>query len=295
VATKDLKSSNSSDAAAAALSTYSDLLWAIQSPLLCGTHPPHFEQWARQPTSPELITEELCGLRRVPIGRYFEALIQCWLATRQGITKLNCNVPIRDGGTTLGEADLLFEAEGRSYQWELAIKFYLGTGDRLSSGSWFGPQGRDRLGLKLAKLNEHQLQLMKRPESQSVLRESGLTQPESHALIKGYLFHPFSDWVCGRLPIPTTVNKGHAKGWWIHQSDVSMIVGRSQHWRYLAKREWLAAAQGSVTMRGTELGSWLNDYFKHEDRPPMLAAVDEAGNERERGFVVPDSWSPSPR
>lgn len=74
-------------------STYNDLLWAIQSPVLCGSHPPLFEQWARQAPGPETISKELCGQRQIPIGRYFEALIHSWLGTRQEVTKLALNVP----------------------------------------------------------------------------------------------------------------------------------------------------------------------------------------------------------
>ena len=285
---------------ATALSTYNDLLWAIQSPVLCGSPPPLFERWAGQapsaePISPDTISKELCEQRRIPIGRYFEALIHAWLETRQEVTKLAANVPIRNGGTTVGEADLLFEAGGKCYHWELAIKFYLGTGSRLATRDWFGPQGRDRLDLKLAKLSEQQLQLMDRPEAKVTLAEHGLTNVESHALIKGYLFHPFAQWECGDCLAPPSVNRGHAKGWWVHQSDAASVIGRGEHWRCLAKPEWLAPARGPVTLQGAELRSWLNDCFERNDRPLMLAALDSAGNELERGFVVPDNWSPSPR
>jgi hypothetical protein len=263
--------------------------------MLCGSEPPLFRAWAEQEWDIEAIDPELASLRRIPIGRYFERLVQRWLSTRPGVSKLAASVPVRSGTTTLGELDFVFEAEGQCYHWELAIKFYLGTGDRLAESDWFGPQGRDRLDLKLDKLQAHQLRLLEQAEGQAVLQAHGLRNPQSFALVKGYLFHPFADWAADHRPTPPCVNRDHAHGWWIHLSKVSQICQRSARWRILEKQEWLAPAHGPGDIAAEELVARLQRYFDQDDRPPMLVAINEECKESERGFVVPDDWSPSPK
>ncbi len=271
-----------------------DLLWAIESPVLCGKAPPYFEAWAKEGIDNVILSEELLALRRIPIGRYFERLIQEWLGTREGVHKLQANLPVRSQGATLGEVDLMFETQGRSFHWELAVKFYLGTGDGLTASQWFGPQGRDRLDLKLKKLENHQLQLLSTPEGKSLVAERGLSPPQSHALIKGYLFHPFSRWVQGNFPIPPEVNPKHARGFWVHQSEVGELATRHPRWNCIPKNEWLATARGPGSIAASELESWVTRFFSEDKRPPMLVAIDEDGQEVERGFAVPDDWAPSP-
>lgn len=288
-------SNSSGDSSDSTEATLADLLWAIQSPLLCGNAPPHYEQWAQEPLGEGILSKEIASHRRVPIGRYFERLVQDWLGTREGVSKLAANLPLRSDGATLGEVDLVFEVEDRCFHWELAIKFYLGTGDRLETRNWFGPGGRDRLDLKLEKMESHQLRLLQRKEAVALLKEHGLANPESHALIKGYLFHPFADWAKGHRPTPACVNREHAHGWWIHQSDWAAISQRSRQWKWLEKREWLSPAKGTGAIQAKDLGSWLNNYFDADDRPPMLVAMTDDGHEMERGFVVPDDWAPSPK
>ncbi len=270
-----------------------DLIWAVRSPVLCGQAPPYFEDWARQDFDALVLSDETLQLRRIPIGRYFERLVQEWLSTQESVSKLVSNLPVRSATATLGEVDLLFAAHGKSYHWELAIKFYLGTGDRLSCSSWFGPQGRDRLDLKLNKLETHQLRLLETPEGKAAATKHGHASTSSYALIKGYLFHPFADWAAGLRPVPPEVNAKHAHGWWLHHRDLEQVRDRSQHWTCLRKADWLAPAQAPTTIRSSELVAWAKHYFASEERPPMLVALDDAGREMERGFVVPDNWAPS--
>jgi hypothetical protein len=272
-----------------------DLLWAIQSPVLCGQTPPRFEEWAKRDLDLVSLSEETIRMRRIPIGRYFEGLVGDWLRAQCEVHKLATNLQIRSNQSTLGEVDLLFESQGRCVHWELALKFYLGTGDRLKTGNWFGPQGRDRLDLKLHKLNSRQLRLLDSPEGKEMLKERGLSSPEAHALIKGYLFHPFADWKRALFPVPPEVNPQHAHGWWIHESDLGNAIERHDAWQVLPKIDWLAPAKMPSARSKDQILAWVKHHFEHDQRPPMLVALDPSGLEVERGFVVPDSWDPAPR
>jgi hypothetical protein len=269
-----------------------DLKWAVESPVLCLPDPPLFAEWAHAGTGGP-VDAELASYRRRPIGRYFERLIVHWLKAQEGVRGLEANLPLRRGPATVGELDLLFEVDGNAYHWELALKFYLGTGDRTQASQWFGPLGRDRLDYKLDKL-QTQLRLLETPEGRALLAERGWSSVESHPLVKGYLFHPFAAWRQQQRRAPHEVNPEHAHGWWIHASDVKEICQRSEQWLILEKSDWLAPAHTGERMNARELEAWLRHYFEAETHPPMLAAMEE-GRELERGFVVPDDWSPEPR
>jgi hypothetical protein len=268
-----------------------DFQWAIDSPVLCGSLPPLFTRWARD-GSPVQDCKELAAQRRVPIGRYFEALIVHWLRAQDGVTQLEANLPIRRGSSTLGEIDLLFGHEGRAYHWELALKFYLGTGDRLSTNQWFGPLGRDRLDLKLDKLAT-QLRLLETAEGKALLSERGEKAASGHSLVKGYLFHPYQAWQEQAWDTPAQVNPSHGKGWWIHLGEADQAISGPGQWVRLRKEQWLAPALAGPVMSSSELLSWLSKHFESDPRPPMVAALGAHG-ELQRGFVVPDDWEPEP-
>src|SRR6476620_12687001 len=93
------------------------------------------------------------------LGRYFETLIGYWLSNQDFIKNLRMNVPVREGGKTLGEFDFLFfdGLRNQMIHWEVAVKFYLyypfdhlnnptptqsGTADMMS---FYGPKGLDML------------------------------------------------------------------------------------------------------------------------------------------------------
>ena len=268
-----------------------DLRWAVSSPALCKDLPPLFTQWSKGGAGALAVGQDLAEKRRSPIGRYFESLIATWLAAQDGVTQLETNIALQQGSTTLGEVDLLFAHQGKAQHWELALKFYLGTGSRRHPADWFGPLGRDRLDRKLDKLHTRQLQLLRSPEGLALLAERGFHSAESHPLIKGYLFHPYADWKRGHVPVPSEVDPMHNHGFWIHLSQATQLCQESQDWSYLAKPDWLAPARGQGDIPTGQLLDWLHHYFDSDSRPPLLAAISQ-GREVSRGFVVPDDWQP---
>ena len=95
------------------------------------------------------------------LGSYFERLWMFWLKTNGRYRLLQANLPVRVAGRTLGEFDLLVEDthSGRQLHWELALKFYLGTGDTRQMENWWGPMKRDRLDLKFRHMQSHQCRM----------------------------------------------------------------------------------------------------------------------------------------
>lgn len=271
-----------------------DLKWAVRSPLLCFSPPPHYEEWSKASPLTPIEREEIGLYRHPPIGRYFERLVTHWLGNLDSVIGLEANLTVFEGKRTVGELDLLFEAGGEFYQWELALKFYLGTSDRSDAKNWFGPLGRDRLDLKLNKLEGHQLRLLQSEAGQALLAERSISDVSSYAIMKGYLFHPFAQWLRGDFTAPQKVNANHGKGFWLHLCDIHQLTSIADNWVLLTKAEWLAPAERSDSMSTEEFATHLHHYFSTESRPPMVTALDDRGQERARGFIVPDSWEPSP-
>jgi hypothetical protein len=83
---------------------------------------------------------------------------------------------------------------------ELAVKLFLCEelhDESEDAAHWIGPEGVDRLDLKLQKLREHQIPLLHSEESQSLLKSRWGLAPEtiqSFVLIKGYGFVSRTDW-----------------------------------------------------------------------------------------------------
>ena len=159
---------------------------------------------------------------------------------------------------------------------------------------WFGPLGRDRLDLKLSKLNQKQLRLLESDSGKEFLKHRGLYASESHSFIKGILFYPYEAWRQKIFDTTPQVNKSHLKSWWIHHCHVQNLDPIGNVWRVLPKADWLSPAIGGELFDNAELKERLNDCFRKEFRPVLLGFFDENHEESERGFVVPDDWGPSP-
>ena len=235
---------------------------------------------------------ELQRHRKTPIGRYFERLISRWLQEQPSISNFHENLRIQGEHQTLGELDLLFTHEGQCHHWELAVKFYLGVGDLSNAASWHGPRARDRLDKKLEKLVGKQLQLPSFAATQELLAQLGMPAPQSHAFVKGYLFHPFDAWRDNDVAMPLGVNPRHCRGWWLGLGQAEMLRSvPCAGWRILEKPDWLAPYRGPWDIECENLVTTL-ERLVTEQGPAMLAAVADDGFEVQRGFVVPPWWAP---
>ncbi|MGE7993178.1 DUF1853 family protein [Pseudomonas sp. NPDC089554] len=282
-----------------------DLAWALLSPALLETppcpqrHPLAASDWADDPRQlvhwlhaldhdPQPLVDSLAKLTSRRLGLYYEALWQFALRQAPGIELLAANLPVRVGGHTLGELDLLLRDRDGVHHLELAIKLYLGPtqDDGLEPLHWLGPGCHDRLGQKLAHLAGHQLPLSARPECREVLARLGVAEVEAQVWLSGYLFYPWP----GQAEAPLGVNPRHLRGRWLHRRDWPLDT--QERWQPLPRQAWLAPARLETCWSRQAFDTWLHELDAHAPAQLLVRLEHEDGawHEAQRLFLVSDSW-----
>ncbi|WP_316919675.1 DUF1853 family protein [Pseudomonas sp. zfem002] len=289
-----------------------DLAWTLLSPPLLANapwpqrHPLSASAWVDDPQrlqhwllhleqEPAPLLDWLARSASRRLGLYYERLWQFALQQAPGVELLAANLPIRQGGHTLGELDMVLRDREGVHHLELAIKFYLGPdhGDGLDPAHWLGPGCHDRLDRKLAHLAEHQLPISGRAESREALAGLGLQRVEAHLWLGGYLFYPWP----AHADAPRGVYPGHLRGRWLHRRDCSAFHASSTggRWQLLPRQTWLGPARVSASEVWTEqqLHTWLAALDPQAQAQLMVRlqpGEDGDWHEVERAFLVADHW-----
>lgn len=286
-----------------------DLAWTLLSPpLLARTpwpqrHPLIASSWAaepglladwlqRQDENPQALHEWLSRSSVRRLGLYYERLWQFALHAAPGIEILAANLPIRQGGHTLGELDLLLRDASGVHHVELAIKLYLGQPPGAPE-HWIGPGGRDRLDLKLDHLATHQLPLSGSPQARQALEMLPRAPIQASMWLGGYLFYPYE------LPCapPAEAELAHLRGAWLHRHQWPAIQAESPdaRWQPLPRSAWLAPAKMPVAQgwSSPQLLGWLRGLAA-DAAAQLLVDLQPDGSgslaERQRIFLVADAW-----
>jgi hypothetical protein len=291
-----------------------DLAWLIVSPLLMAPGTPGLplppeealqrsaaeaEPWlAELDRRPEELEQWLLRHRSPRLGHHAEALMEFWLRRAPGVRFLGARIPVAEGTRTLGDLDLLFhdERRGRRVHWEMAVKFYLQATPSPAWDAWIGPDPRDHLAQKLARVIDHQLPLGRHP-----LATHGASAPVvSEAFLKGWLFYP-----PGRAaPPPAGAAPLHGQGWWLRHGSADIPTSaRASRFLVLPRLAWMPPARqargGPPPLAAGELRQRLDEHFRHGHQAQLIAEVqpDREGwwAEVARGFVVAAAWPDTAR
>lgn len=278
-----------------------DLAWTTLSPPLLPNHaaqrhPLAGSRWLREPErlsdwlvaqddDPLELEQWLAQRSNRRLGLYYERLWQFALWQAPDVELLAANLAIRRQGHTLGELDLLLRDEEGTWHFELAVKLYLRWPE--AGSRWLGPDGVDRLDIKMARLLEHQLPLCSGPEAQNLLAALGPERPQSRFWLAGYLFEPWH-------LHDTTARQPPA---WIRRKDwpAFQAVHPGAHWQPLPRQAWLAPARiAKDNLAGhADFQAWLAQL--PDAAPPQLLArlapdIQGDWREQERVFLLSDRW-----
>lgn len=291
-----------------------DLAWTVLSPPMLSQvpapqrHPLAASHWAMRPDGladwllsldrhPDLLLAWLAqhSIRR--LGLYYERLWQFAVSQAPDVELLVANLPIRNGGQTLGELDLILRDDEGVHHVELAVKFYLGqdAGERRRHDHWLGPGSHDRLDIKLERLCSHQLRLCDTLEARALLCELTCRDIASALWLGGYLFRPMFD--VGELP--EGANPDHLGGSWIrYQHWLASGDAEQACWQPLARPAWLAPARfAAEQLSGTDDWQRWHEAFARRNQARLIVRLVETADgywiEQERRFVVPDTWPES--
>jgi uncharacterized protein len=253
------------------------------------------QYWEKNPAAgPKALT----ATPHYRLGHYFESLYECLIQDLLGWTILARNLPIRVGGQTLGELDfVLRNPHTRAIEHhEIAVKFYLAYGGsaQLAAG-WYGPNPRDRLDIKTARMLEKQSRRAQLPATSELLKQLGIPLPEvSRVFMPGYLFYPRES---GRLQKrdgtpPYNVPFDHLHGHWLYLDDVADLDSKA--WVALPKPHWLGPWAQEKAPDDTVMQKTLTEIA--DTKTPRLFALLKEDNssglwkEQDRVFVVPADW-----
>lgn len=278
-----------------------DAKWSLASPPLIGETHDGFPNasWFQnlQIVNPQPIWPAPEDWSRFRLGVQFERLWHRAIESLADYELVAHNLQVHDGERTLGEFDALVRYADQLEHWEFAVKFYLGTGDLSESHNWFGPNPQDRLDLKLAHMQLHQMQLGNTPAGRKTVLSCAAQDIDStRGIMKGRLFYPLlSEAEMGkRSPqaYPACVNPDHLSGWWLPiEAFLSRFSGLNLRFRTLEKRHWLAPLARSVYSQCLSAEEYLaqltneNEHYAH-----AIAVIDSDGNELSRGFLVKPAW-----
>lgn len=290
-----------------------DLAWTLVSaPLLADSawpqrHPLAGSGWATQPgrladwlgrldEQPAPLCEWLAQGSGRRLGLYYERLWQFALRAAPGVQLLACNLPIRLGGRTLGELDLLLRDGEGVHHMELAVKLYLGprAGDGRDPAQWLGPGAEDRLDRKLDHLARHQLPLSSSRHGKLALADLRQDDLQAEFWLGGYFIYP---WPHG-CAAPLGAHPHHCRGRWLTREQFAAFRAQAAPgpWQPLPRQAWLASARLSAeeVWSAPRLTAWLRQL--PDAAAELLVRVEEekAGTwkEAERIFLMPDAWPP---
>ena len=283
-----------------------DLAWALSSPpmLSCNSSDcewfsgawyedlyaqiePRLRQLDR---APSVLKGLLAAQKDQRLGSYFETLWAYALQLHPRYQLVERNLQIQDEERTVGEMDfiVLDRQTGRYAHWELAIKFYLGTGNTVRHDAWLGPGAKDRLDLKINHLMKRQTVLSRHPAARALLERKGIAIDDCAVILKGRLFYPWQQ--DGPKKRPMASNPAHLLGRWLTRGQLEQAFTSDARFEPLIRSGWMQRNPTSQDGALYSVSGLIGLMDKGKCRLPLQVARLEGEFEMERLFIVGNNW-----
>jgi hypothetical protein len=292
-----------------------DLAWAVSSSPLVSTssyacfwpgqrwyqqlHLQSFNWLKTVDEDPAELEALLSRQRDKRLGKYFETLWFYWLSHNPRYEVVANNLQIILEGETLGEIDfiVLDKDTGRTVHWELAVKFYLGTGDTRRMSNWFGPNTHDRLDIKVDHLMHKQSVITSNLKVQQWLQQQGIVIDQCAVVLKGRLYFPWKTYndvfqrkISMELISPRLYSKESLSGCWFKLEEFEQLFTRQDRFIPLINEGWLEKIPDTGTGKARSKSGILDAVNSNELRLPLHLMVSREHEHIERFFLVDDNW-----
>ena len=217
------------------------------------------------------------------LGMRVEQFVFHELESMSEWTVLAKNVQINRNKITLGELDCILKKDEEIIHLEIVYKFYLydPSVGQTERDHWIGPNRKDSLAEKTTKLSDKQLPLLYSDETQTTIREIGITTSriQQRVHFKAQLFVPLNM----KNSKFNDINSNCIAGVYIHSEDLHMF--EDCKFFIPQKANWLTIPHTNVP--------WLNpSSFKghieslHKEKRAPLCWLKQPNGELEKLFVV---------
>lgn len=220
------------------------------------------------------------------LGKQAEFIFESGLKYSQRFQIIAANIQIQGATETLGELDYIaadIETDTILHI-ELACKFYLldATLSEDVTEQWIGPNRKDRLVDKLAKLQTKQFPLFYREETASALSEIELniSTIHQHYCVKAFLFLPkgFQQHI-----LPAHFQDCIA-GYYVPFSELDREENTTAHYALPEKKEWLLPPENLINWFSYSQAKEAIEKLITEKRSPLV--YKKVNGHMEKFFVV---------
>ncbi|MBR9846568.1 MAG: DUF1853 family protein [Algicola sp.] len=215
--------------------------------------------------SESLFSKVLLKKRR--LGQLAEQFVFNQLEHLEQCEVLAENIQIQKDKQTIGELDALITLESKPIHLEIVYKFYV-YDETLGASEierWIGPNRKDSLIEKIAKLKNKQLPLLYSPECTTVLKDLNLNVNtiQQRVLFKAQLFIPYQKSVNF-----SQLNEECVCGFYINQEELNHFENSKF---YIPKKlDWFLEVNDSVDWQSFVTFKTEVDEFLNQSQSPLI-------------------------